>query len=74
MKKIESLSDNDKISILDFILEMISFREKQVWEGFSFPQNYKDMILIELWLDIVDKVWDATNQTLKILDIIMMKR
>jgi hypothetical protein len=73
-KKIESLSDNDKISILDFVLEMISFREKQVWEDFCFPQNYKDLIMIELGLDIVDKVWDATNETLALLDVIMLKR
>jgi len=73
-KKIESLSDNDKISILDFVLEMIAFREKQIWNDFSFPQNYKDMIMIELGLDIVDKVWDATNETLALLKVIMLKR
>ncbi|MDD3793461.1 MAG: hypothetical protein PHI37_01495 [Candidatus Gracilibacteria bacterium] len=73
-KKIESLSDKDKISILDFVLEMIASREKKIGEDFSFPQNYKDMIMIELGLDIVDKVGDATNETLALLEVIMMKR
>ena len=53
---------------------MISSREKQIWNDFCFPQNYKDMIMMELWLDIVDKVWDAKNETLALLEVIMLKR
>jgi len=73
-QKIDNLSEDDKISILDFVTNMINSREKQIWNDFSFPQNYKDMIMIELWLDIVDKVWDAKNETLALLEVLLLKR
>lgn len=73
-QKIEKLDEKDKISILDFVTDMIKYREKQIWNDFCFPQNYKDMIMMELWLDIVDKLWDATNETLALLEVIMLKR
>ncbi|NVP17856.1 hypothetical protein HUU51_04020 [Candidatus Gracilibacteria bacterium] len=73
-EKINNLSENDKISILDFVTNMISSREKQIGNDFCFPQNYKDMIMMELGLDIVDKVGDAKNETLALLEVIMLKR
>ncbi len=73
-KKIESLSEKDKISILDFVDEMIKFRQRQSGDNFFYDDRYKNMIMMELWLDVVDKIGDATNETLALLEVIMLKR
>lgn len=73
-KKIESFSEQEKISILDFVNELIMFREKQERWRYIFDQRYIDIIFMELWLDVVDKIGDAKNETLALLEILMMKK
>jgi len=73
-KKIEFLSEQEKISIFDFVTDIIDFREKQARWNFLFDQKIKDMIMMELWLDIVDKVWDAKNETLALLEVLLIKK
>ncbi|MDD3145098.1 MAG: hypothetical protein PHV23_03210 [Candidatus Gracilibacteria bacterium] len=73
-KKIESFSEQEKISILDFVNKLLLFREKQERGGYSFDQRYIDIIFMELGLDVVDKIGDARNETLALLEILMMKK
>ena len=73
-KKIEFLSEQEKISIFDFVTDIIDFREKQARWNFLFDQKIKDMIMMELWLDIVDKIWDAKNETLALLEVLLIKK
>lgn len=74
-KKIEVLSKQEQISILDFVNEFIVFREEQRNGEESFiDKRFKDMIFMELWLDSIDKIGDATNETLSLLKVIMLKR
>ena len=73
-KKIESLSEDEQISILDFVNDVLIFFEKQRIDEFCLSQTYKDIIFMELWLDSMDKIGDAKNETLALLEVIMLKR
>lgn len=73
-KKIESLSEDEQISILDFVNDILTFFEKQRIDEFRLSQTYKDIIFMELWLDSIDKIGDAKNETLALLEVIMLKR
>lgn len=69
---IATLNNEEKILILDYVNSLIISLERS--SSFKFLDKYKDIVFSELWLDIVDKVGDTTNETLALLEVIMLKR
>lgn len=71
-KELSLYSDNQKQKIVDFINNEIKKKEKN--STFMFPYKFKDLIFFELWIDHIDDIWEARNETNMLLDKIMMMK
>lgn len=64
------MSETQKEKLVTFIKKTIKDNEK--WASFSLSQKFKEMIFIELWIDYIDDVWNARDETFMLLNKIMM--
>lgn len=69
--EISKLEDNQKEKIVLFIKNQI--KEKEIKSGYAFPNKILEIVLIEIWLDHIDEIWDVKLETWAFFDKIMTK-
>lgn len=72
-KEINLIDDEKKEKIVTFIKSEIE--KLSAWASFNFPQRFRDMLFIELWLDHIDDIWEAKEiANLAISKVMLMSR
>lgn len=59
--------------------EILNFINFEIWileskYEYKFLLRFKDIILHELWIDHLDVTWDAVEETLMLLNLVMMRK
>lgn len=70
--EVEKMPDEQKEKLVSFIKKTIKDNEK--WASFKFSEKYREMLFIELWIDYIDDIWNAKDETFMLLNKIMMNK
>lgn len=71
-QRIEKLSESQKEEIVRYIKWIL--KEKEDIAGFKFPMKFRDILFAELWIDYVDDIWEVKNETVMLLEVLMLKK
>lgn len=71
-QNIEKLSETQKEGIVRYIKWVLKKRED--FAGFKFPMKFRDMLFVELWIDYVDDIWEVKDETLMLLEVLILSK
>lgn len=61
--------ESEKVNLINFEI----WRLENTYD-YKFLPRFKDIIFHEFWLDNIDVTWDAVEETLTLLNLVMIKK